>query len=230
MASMNLSTHLVAKIIDNKAISLSSPWTNRRIKVLGSTMATSVICTGNYNSQSHVNIYPEKAKCGIVAVVVIVDTEGDKGRIRSEYIPAFLKVVWKEKDGSQFPFVDLDDPWIPANRIGQVTSEAIEVMLSGGKRFCTEDHSVYGYNNGKNLPGYVPDGSLLCHYLWGSASAADVLHAAVQKKLEPLATKRVAELTSEAQRLQHANSVLAHNLREEIRASNSLEMAKSDLE
>ena len=204
-----LSHHLAIRTIDNKAISLSPQDTGTMIRLLGSTFPTSVQADGHSTGHPQVTLYPEKGQNGLVAVAVVIS---HNPKAMAHFISAFLEVTWKNKDGNDYPFVDLDKPWISADRVGQTTSHDIEVMLPGGKRFCTYDHFGWKHNEGKNLPTCVPDGDLLCRYLWGTAHASDVLHAAVQHKLEPTAKKRVEELTNEVRRFQAAQSVWIRNM------------------
>ncbi len=220
MSNTKVSQYLAAKVVGNKVISLTALYTGVHVRFFGSTMPASISPTNDYGTTNQMTLYPEHGKDGIVAIVVVISERDSKGRTNSDFISAFLKVSWKEKEGQKYPFIDLDDPWVSADRIGQVTNDGVEVMLKNDKRFCTYDHFRWDHNKGKNLPGYVQDGNLLCRYLWGTAHAADVLHAAVQKKLEPLATERVEQVTNKNRRLQNENRRLmdqAANLYDQCR-------------
>lgn len=206
MGNAKISQYLVARVADNKAISLTALHTNARIKLFGSTMPMSAQRTDEFSSPSQLIVYPEQGKDGIVAIAVAIVSEDRKGYQRSQYVTAFLRVSWKQKGEQAYPFIDLDESWVPADRIGQVTHEGVEVMLKNGRRFSSRDNFKYDVNKGKDLPRFVPDGDLLCRYLWGTAHAADVLHAAVQEKvksLEPTAVKRVEQLTGELRQLKN---------------------------
>ncbi|HWP61298.1 MAG TPA: hypothetical protein VN495_01720, partial [Candidatus Paceibacterota bacterium] len=99
-----------------------------------------------------------------------------------------------EKDGR--PWIDLEKTWDPARRVGALSSSQIAAKIKG-RTFCYRRHNLDRMPEGSFL---VPDGDLLCRYLYGTATAAEVLHAAVQKGLEPTLAARVESLTRDNRR------------------------------
>lgn len=174
---------LTTRVIANRAISVEVPNGNFSIRPLGSTMPMNVdVIKPGETGVTQIVLYPELGEDGLVAFCVRIN----RGQ-GAEYVPVFYHVVWKEKEGIKYPFIHVDESWVSTERIGRATASSIEVMVKG-KCFSSRE-------NADTI--FVPDGNLLCRYMWGSASALDVLHAAVQKKVEPITDKRVEQLRRE---------------------------------
>src|SRR6185369_10117582 len=108
---------------------------NVKIMLFGATMPTSCAPTGQFDyGEAHFTVYPEPGKDGIVAVCVSERIYYGKNT-ETRHFPAFLKVEW-HGDKREKLRIDLEKVWIPAERIGQVKSDCIEVMVRG-RRFCS---------------------------------------------------------------------------------------------
>lgn len=188
MSVQDFSTILTSRIVNNQAISLEIPNTNFSLRLLGSTMPTNVdVIQVGENGVPQIVMYPKPGEDGLVALCIRI-LRGQN----ADYVPCFFRVVWKEKEGTKYPFIYLKESWVSPERIGHAAQSSIDVTIKG-KRFSSFKR------NGEDAPIYVPDGNLLCRYLWGTASALDVLHVAVQKKVGPITAKRVEQLGHEVQ-------------------------------
>lgn len=185
--------------IEGEAVFLSVQYTmHESMHLHGTTVPCSARSGGS--NLTNLIIYPEPGKDGIIAITLQHVKVGHRDRAMYSFDNFFLKVTWKQKEGEEpYPFVDIENPWFSAERIGQATRDGIDVVIKG-IRFTTYPHGID--KNERNI-FHVPDGDLLCHYLWGTADAADVLHAAIQRKLEPILQERIAKMTNEVRVLEN---------------------------
>ena len=166
---MGVEHFLTARVLDKKAVLIECNFKSCGITVFGSTVKLSAI-PGTYEHQFIV--HPEPGKKGIIALVL---QHNDK---TVSYHPTILEVVWKNNS----PVVELAESWATSERVGHVSPFGIEVMLPNGRRFAS--HGRFPMVDKSKRPLLVPDGDLLCRYLFGTAKAHEVLHTAVQHKLE----------------------------------------------
>jgi hypothetical protein len=205
MATESIRRSIFANVIDNKAVVIGCIRDESHLVLHGSTLQASVASNAPAEKLKTITLYPQQGEEGIIALVIHAFSHRSGGKHdHAQYIeiPVFLKLTWKQEGDTKKPFVDLDNPWYPADRIGQVQREQVEVCIKG-KRFATYDHAQWNFNEKKSCPIFVQDGDLLCRYLWGTASAADVLDKAVEKKLEPSLRVRVERLTAEVTMWRH---------------------------
>lgn len=204
MASDSICKAIYANVIDNKAIAIAGIDEHTTLRLLGATMTTNVNLTREYQSERIIILYPNKGEEGVIAIVINAFdgwTGGKHNHPRGKRISVFLKVSWTGEGDDIKPYVELDTPWFTADRIGAITTdsyaEAIEVAFKG-RRFSSLNLSrSHRERDTERGTSYGLAGNLLCRYLWGTASVADVLHVAVQTKVEPLATKRMEQMTNE---------------------------------
>ncbi len=192
---MSLSHCVSIRIIDNKTIFLSCKFESDGIRLFGTTVQTSIAPNQSSSlvGDKNLTIYPEEGKEGVIAICVVRASSNQ----RWLYSPALLRIEWrKNTEGKFFPYIDLEECWVPANRICHVSGEGLEVVL-GGKRFSTHNYRKEGAKGHRLDPLYVPDGNVICKYLFGTLHSSDVLHAAVQHTLEPTMRERVIELTED---------------------------------
>ena len=197
-----LLTLLSARVINNKAVQLSARQ-GVKITFYGSSMLCSIPSLpdqvlGTHRTVDELTIYPDpdEGKGGIIAVSVLSTERDHKGKPWSDTIFAFFEVIWR----GNHPFINLDETWTSPERIGQLTQKDQIIVTIRNRRYCSYNH--HQWKNGESQPTFVPDSDLLCRYLYGTASAADVLHAAVQHKLEESAKSRVEKLSTEVARLE----------------------------
>lgn len=180
--------NLAVKVADNKALSLfpNSYGNTVYLRFFGASMPANV--KPGIDNVGSITLYPESGKNGIVAILVIeVQKASGKARNGQERSAMhFFEVIWRdgENEGEKFPFIDLKTPWFPVERVGQVTQYGVEVTLPDGKRFNSE------LCNGCF---HVPDGNLLCGYLWGTVTKREVAHAGVQERLEVVRSEIISD-------------------------------------
>lgn len=216
--SIKMKDYVVAETKEEGVIVLSTSYRDRELKIVGSTIPTSVSPTPDYSHT--ITLYPEKGKTGIIALSVRITSGRDrKGSPINEYFSAFL-LVGPSKDGT--PIIDLQDQWVPTQRIGGLCGgshdEIIEIIVKiGGKVFTSEVIYDYQYTDGKKKPHRVTDTDLLCRYLFGEAEASEVISAATAPKLEENARKQLPKLVAQVNELTGERDRLSAATREALR-------------
>jgi len=135
--------------------------------VIGSSVKTSARAG---ESVSTLAIYPEKGKEGVLALA-----KADENEV------TLVRVTWKDEkfsvsDGSYGKGQFFDPNHVVQLYGGDSKNKSWMEIEIGKRRFTTNP----------NRPGmyYVKDPSLLCRYLVGQASKPDVIHAAVETRVE----------------------------------------------
>lgn len=177
---MKASDVLVAKSSAEKGTVFVSGILTNTITIVGSTVPISAETGCSVNGFT---IRPEKSQGGFVAVVV------KTYRFDKKYgssLSFFLPVGWEDK-----PFVDLEEPWIPSDRLGQIVYSHLEVRV-GDQVFTTNSYD-------KDKPGYryIADGNLLCRYLNYQAEVEGLEAATSEVVGEETIRTKVAKLEKE---------------------------------
>lgn len=207
---MKLSDYLAVTRKD-EAIRIAALQGACKIRLLGSTLPTSAIPQISGWGNDSLVIYPE-GKDGIIAIVVQVLFKGKNGWNDSNDFTAFLRVI-PQKDGSVY--LNLEDQWFPAKRVGQLTVHGMDVRI-GNKTFSTRSGCA---------PEAIafPDGNLLCKYLFGEASAGEVITAATESKLEENARKQLPKLVARINELENENLKLERDKQWFLQTNQALE-------
>ena len=181
----------------NPSTALIQQWRgNVHFIFLGGSCSTNAPAT--YENLTMLSVEPQKGKGGIVAVAVTAEAD-ERGR--ADYQANFLLPVSFEQDKHDGkPWVENEDPFVPAaGRLGGILNKGGGAMLSvkiAGNTYvypplCLSANTLTELTK----KGYivVSDGSVLCRYLTGDATPAEVEQMVVARPNEKSISERLAE-------------------------------------
>jgi len=147
-------------------------YTQAVIRFLGASCDASV--KPNNEALNSFTLFPTPGKPALVALAVV-----NKDKHPDEWTRAyFLDITWRE---GSLPWVDLDEAWIPSRATkGQALEWGITVQI-GKVTYSSDFHDEKRQSATLRL---VPDGNLLCRFLIGDATSAEVQAAAETFKEE----------------------------------------------
>ncbi len=122
--------------------------------------------SGPTEEHKNITLYPEQGRGGIIAVSIVLHPPTLEKRQDAERIPALLKITWDECNNRHS--LDLSKVWMPAKRRGFASEHGISVTLDDGSKYATANAGLYGKE---------ADADLLCKYLAGDVSDAELRHS-----------------------------------------------------
>ena len=145
-------------------------------------------------------LHPEEGKGGIIALAIKQTSHLSKGRYTTDYMHGLFEVTWGD-DGK--PRLNADSSWYKDGLmfrtiVDREEHSGIEVNIAGG---WVSSHNYHRSGMKTDKPLYVPDGNLLCRYLYGEAGADEVKATAIP--LDEMSLKLASEGISKLVKIVH---------------------------